>query len=126
MRSKWRLSKDVFGRKRDRIEKAEDDSDPEYLAWVRMQRCAVSAFPFPGATPCRGGIEAHHPTGAGLALKAPDREAFALCHVHHVEELHGHSGAFKAWPKSRLKAWQLEISERYQAFHVKRQVGLSQ
>lgn len=115
MNRKWLTKKALPGQVRTVTRASKDPkADPDYLEWVRTQPCAVALFPFLGATPCRGPIEAHHPIGAGMALKNADREAFALCQQHHVPEFHALKGAFYGWLKSRLKTWQREMSREYQ------------
>lgn len=114
MRAKWRISKTLHGREQSPITREADPRrDPARLALVRSLGCAVKLYPFPGATPCRGGIEAHHPTGAGMALTDDDRKAFGLCLQHHVPEFHGLTGAFKGWTKARRREWQTRMSEAY-------------
>ena len=71
--------------------------DPDYLAWVRRQRCAV-----PG---CESSSEAHHPRhDVGLGLRAHDHRAIPLCHQHHAE-LHGLCGYFKGWSREQVRAF---------------------
>lgn len=59
-------------------------------------------------------MEAHHPTGAGLALKADDSKAFPLCTKHHRER-HDHAGYFKAMTKADRKLWEADMVANYQA-----------
>lgn len=121
MNPKWRLTKTVTGRTyepatRQRVV----GRDRRHLAWLRRQRCAFADFrPYQPCTPCQGPIEAHHPTGSGLALKAPDRDAIPLCRKHH-RELHDGRGTFLGWDKARLKAWQTRTSRKYRAGERKR------
>jgi hypothetical protein len=50
--------------------------DPKHLARVRELPCVICGK--------WGETEAHHPrNGTGMGLKAPDREAVALCSSHH-------------------------------------------
>ena len=75
-------------------------ANPERLAWVRRSpccRCNGERFISPS--------EAHHPTGAGLALKAPDADAIPLCWGCH-RDLHNLTDWFKGWTKAQLRAWQ--------------------
>jgi hypothetical protein len=116
MNRKWKLSKTlaVIGPKprEPRYVRKDERKDPEHLAFLRTLPCAMKAH-MPGAsTACFGEIHAHHPTGAGLALKAPDRDAMPLCRQHHGE-LHGVCGAFLGWTKERLRKWQREMSQKY-------------
>jgi hypothetical protein len=88
-------------------------ADPARLRWTRRQVCCA-----PEA--CTRPAHAHHPRqyAPGLALKAPDDCAIALCPRHHGE-LHALSGAFKGWDRERLQAWEreriAEHQERYAA-----------
>lgn len=101
--------------------------DPAYLAFIRGLPCCA-----PGATRaprylsagdmlmrhlhCDGPVEAHHRTGSGLALKAPDRESMPLCRLHH-RAFHDNRGVFFGWDKPRRKEWQRTMVEHYQALH---------
>ncbi len=69
---------------------------------VRAMPCSV-----PGCRHAHERSEAHHITGAGMSLKAPDDQTFPLCPWHHLE-LHSLSGYFKGWDGERLRNWQLE------------------
>lgn len=117
MLRKWRVQKNIVGRKLDKIHREENPGDdPGYLAWLRRQHCAVKTHPFPGATHCQGITEAHHPTGAGMAKKAPDRRAFPLCALHHRPGFHdGHDPTFAGWKRERRNDWQDEMSATYRA-----------
>lgn len=61
--------------------------DPQYLAWLRLQPCAVCLKR--GGTPqdallIQGSpTEAAHVGERGLGQKCPDREAIPLCGEHH-------------------------------------------
>lgn len=107
MRKKWQLEKVVAGREYDPITPDEDDgSDPAYLKWLRKQPCAVFSHPFDGCGPCGGVVEAHHHTKErGRGQKAPDREAFPLCMVHH-HAFHAARGGFLEWKKPKRRKWQ--------------------
>lgn len=54
--------------------------DERYLTWVRAHEC------FASATPCSGGMVAHHVTGRGMGgSKRDDRDAIPMCTIHHSE-----------------------------------------
>lgn len=73
--------------------------DDDYTAWVRRQRCRV-----PGQT-CTNPAEVHHPRhNVGLAQRAHDHRALALCHQHHAD-LHALSGPFKGWVRDMVRAY---------------------
>ncbi len=82
--------------------------DPRHLAHIRTQSCCAGML----LTPCYGPVEAHHRTGAGLALKADDHEVMPLCLQHH-REFHGACGAFRDWTKAQRKEWQENMVQLY-------------
>ena len=84
--------------------------DPKRLAWIRTLPCVFAS------DVCDGPTEAHHRTGAGLALKAPDDEAFPLCQLHHKQR-HDATGAFLKLTKAERKAWEAEMVAKYQALY---------
>lgn len=92
-------------------------SDPAYLALVAQLPCAVANGR------CSGRITCHHKSGAGMGLRAPDREAMPLCIAHHlhgpksIEEL-----GSKAWERLHGVS-QAELVERTQAQIVDRAVS---
>ena len=87
--------------------------DPAHLAKLRTMHCAGDWLGACGAPDfCSGPIEAHHRTGAGLALKASDHEAFPLCQKHH-RDFHDSKGVFRSWTKQEKKEWQAKMVERY-------------
>lgn len=94
--------------------------DPQHLALLRSLPCAVATHGivrgFPvlrlGDGVCFGAVQAHHRTGAGLALKASDREAFPLCVAHH-RQFHDASGVFKGWTREQRNDWQDRMVELY-------------
>lgn len=87
-------------------------SDPDRLAWIRQQPCAIR-----GLHECDGPIDAHHRTGAGMALKNPDDQAFPLCRRAHRNR-HDLAGHFEGWEKARVKLWELEMVDKYQDLYT--------
>jgi hypothetical protein len=77
--------------------------DPDYIGRVKALPCAVDGCRSPWQ-------DAHHPTGAGMALRSSDLYAIPLCHAHHMA-FHSLSGPFKGWTKAKIREWQLERSE---------------
>jgi hypothetical protein len=75
--------------------------DPKYLALVRKLPCCFELG-------CNGHIEAHHRTGMGLALKAPDNETMPLCRLHHAC-LHAFQGPFQEMNRDQRMQWQLAM-----------------
>ena len=104
------LARSPMKRKRPRV-RAAHLRDDAYLAWLRTLPCACCDAPPPS--------HAHHSTGAGLALKAPDREAMPLKPEHH-HDLHALAGSFKGWTRERLREWQAEQVQRFQALYASR------
>lgn len=72
------------------------DEDPKYTAWLRTLSCCMCG---------KRGTEAHHKTGAGMALRAHDHEAMPLCRACH-RELHALNGRFKGWGRLQLTEFQ--------------------
>lgn len=72
--------------------------DKAYLAEVRRLPCCLTED-------CDGPVQAHHMTGAGLALKASDLDTMPLCLQHHAE-LHDSKGYFRHMDKAAKKQWQ--------------------
>lgn len=125
MNRKWLLSKDIQGREHDAITRERDPKeDPAHLVWIRSLPCAVLAHPLPGATRCRFPVEAHHPTGAGQALRDGDRRALPLCGKHHREELHLFAGSFVGWSKEEVHAWENALAQMYEEIGRLRRVVL--
>ena len=80
--------------------------DPEYLRRVKWMRCHICHD-----WPC----DAHHITGAGMGMKAHDRDTIPLCRKHH-SELHSLSGYFKGWSGAKLRNWQVEAVRQTRAY----------
>lgn len=93
-----------------------DGKDPERLEWIRGLPCELRG------NGCEGRIDPHHRTGAGLALRAPDDNAFPLCRKHHRER-HDLRGYFEGWEKARVKLWELERVEKYQDMYTAHTIG---
>ncbi|HMA26005.1 MAG TPA: hypothetical protein VKO62_00100 [Solirubrobacterales bacterium] len=115
----------TFLRKRERAEKAEAvaSSAPgatirgagmsSHLDLIRSLPCATLRGDFPNvSTACSGATEAHHRKIPGLAVKAPDSEAFPLCLKHHRER-HSFTGSFKSWTKAMMRDWERKMVEVY-------------
>lgn len=116
MRAKWRITKTVAGRVWDPITRDPNpDVDLDHLAWIRTLPCAVRTQPLPRKTPCRYIVHAHHPVGAGMALKAPDRRAIPLCGWHHQDGgLHQFAGPFEGWSIEQIHRWEHAMSDLYE------------
>ena len=85
------------------------------LKRIRELPCALAESTERGAgwtDACAGPTDAHHRTGAGLALKANDRETFPLCHKHHMD-FHSGRGIFRDWKRETRKTWQQAMIDRY-------------
>jgi hypothetical protein len=88
--------------------------DRQYLNWVKGLPCDLR-----GAHECQGPIDAHHRTGAGMGLRAHDRQSFPLCRRAHRNR-HDVVGYFEGWDKARLKSWELDRVAHYQALYLAR------
>jgi len=71
--------------------------NPQYVLWVKMQRCCV-----PGCTHT-GFVDAHHaiPKSQG----GPDESCVPLCHYHHVGVYHGQLGSVER----ALEVWGVDL-----------------
>lgn len=88
--------------------KARPGADPTRLRWVRTLPCCCGC----GAPPPS---HAHHPRhGVGLALKAPDADAFPLAQACH-RAFHERRGFARGWGKERAADWEREQTAIYQA-----------
>lgn len=95
--------------------------DEEYLAWCRLQPCAVGKMIADGwwkdpddhfvrtVAPvfgCRGPTDPEHKReGVGMGQKASDRDAWPCCRGHHEHRHNTKSGFFKGWPRAQLDAF---------------------
>ena len=75
------------------------EEDAAHLARIRALPCARCQRPPPS--------EAHHRTGAGMALRAHDHDAMPLCASCH-RDLHAMTGRFRTWTRHQLRVWQQE------------------
>jgi hypothetical protein len=91
----------------------EQGGDELYLRWIRSLPCCVCGHRPPS--------DAHHSTGAGMGLKAPDREAMPLCRPHH-QQFHELRGPFDGWSHSHKKLWQEQQVERCVALFLAEQL----
>jgi len=89
--------------------------DPVYLDWLRSRPCRV----------CGARVTSpHHRLGAGMALRAPDREAMDLC-GDGVRGCHGsiHSlmwGPFAGWTREQRRAFEDEAVRQLQREYERR------
>lgn len=84
------------------------DEDPEYIRWIKQQPCHQCAS--------RQGSDPHHKTGAGLAMRSHDHEAFPLCRVCHTA-FHAGSVPFKLMVKEDRREWQEFAVRKYRKRH---------
>ena len=81
--------------------------DVAYAEWLRRRPCAgCSAM----------GVEVHHRTGAGMALRASDRDAMPLCRQCH-HDFHAAAGRFRAMGRQERAAWQDEQIARHRQLY---------
>lgn len=79
------------------------DDDPKYLAWLRMQPCAVCG---------RHPVQVHHHTHRRTyGVRASDRDGIPLCWQHH-QAFHHAVGPFFGWLREQRTAWQDEAVAR--------------
>lgn len=78
------------------------NEDSSYLSRIRKQDCQKC-----GRRPC----QAHHRTGAGMALRAHDHETISLCVECHASIHELTHGEFSGWTKGELREWQREAVE---------------
>ena len=91
--------------------------DPEFIAWLRSQKCCAPDSP--GG--CQGPTEPHHASQHGMGQRAHDHMAIPLCHHHHIEQWHRGSGVFKTWTKEQKRSWFAErLSEVWQRYNARR------
>jgi len=64
-------------KKRNRAEEEIPKAIKEYFEQVAALGCIIRN------TDCAGKLDLHHPTGAGMALKADDYDVIPLCFNHH-------------------------------------------
>ncbi len=77
--------------------------DKDYIDWIKQQPCNQCGK--------QGSCDAHHKTGAGLAMRSHDHLAMPLCRACHTE-FHASSGAFKKMEKQARRDYQDEAIER--------------
>jgi hypothetical protein len=85
--------------------------DRRYLDFIRRQPCCAPACV------ARPPSHAHHITGAGMALKADDKDTMPLCARHH-SELHELRGAFRVTRSERL-IWQCQQISKYRDLYAR-------
>lgn len=85
-----------------------EGGDEVYLDWIRSLPCCVCGV--------RTSSHAHHSTGAGMALKAPDREAMPLCPRCH-RDFHDGKGFSDGWRREQRALWQELQVERCQRLY---------
>lgn len=93
----------------------EQGGDEEYLRWIRKLPCCVTGCAATGSS------HAHHSTGAGMALKAHDRETMPLCATHH-RQFHDGRGYFLDWGRAQRRSWQAAQVGVYQASFLSKQL----
>jgi len=109
------------GRKRSRY--ARRERFPDYLDWLRSQRCRVAVV-LGTDRYCEGGPTAAHVGERGLGRKCDDRESISLCYAHGVTDQHqfgrgrdGKRGFFAAMSKTERQAFYDEhVSEQRSSY----------
>jgi hypothetical protein len=83
--------------------------DPEYIRWLKGRPCRECGARVTGP---------HHKTGAGMGLRAPDRDAIDLCGTGSTGchgALHSLSGRFKGWTKERRRGYEADAVRQLNA-----------
>ena len=94
-------------------------TNPKYLAFLRLQRCAACGCAPPSAD---RGNHAHHPRSgpeSGTALKAPDERAIPLCQDCHQGDFGVHAGSETEWLEENeidLEELQRELRGRFSSW----------
>lgn len=78
---------------------------PAYTAWLRRLPCRRCGL---------GRVEIHHRRGAGMGLRAHDRDAMPLCHRCHMD-IDLRCGPFRDWSKAALRDWEASQVARLRA-----------
>lgn len=91
--------------------------DPEYLAWLRMQRCACGCLQAPpcDAAHLRASSAEHDKINAGIGNKPDDKWALPLKHSHHMA-MHDYGDERGWWEKHGVSdpfALCLEYNEKF-------------
>lgn len=84
--------------------------DEPYLQWIRKQPCCACDKAAPS--------HAHHVTGAGLALKAHDRDTMPVCPSCH-DDLHRFAGRFEGFSRADRATWQWKQIAHFQALYAR-------
>ena len=89
-------------------------SDPQYLAWIRMNSCAV-CWQWKLRPARDRNIEAAHVGKRGLGQKCSDRETIPLCIWHHRTGPHSHHALGKRF----WNFWKLDRIETIRKYQEK-------
>lgn len=100
----------------------EEGGDEAYLEFIRSLPCCMCDR--------RGPSHPHHSTGAGMGLKAPDREAMPLCAPHYSSrgspvagchrDFHDGNGAFDGWTRADKNLWQgLQVARCQELYAIR-------
>lgn len=134
LRRKTRLSP-----KRATVRRSSRVLEEAYLAWVRLQPCAVRAFLAPAwesekgfraaiaaaLLSCSGPTDPDHKRqGVGAGKRASDRDAWPVCRRHH-DDRHALTGVFKGWTREQMREFiDARIAEANAAYelHIKQAV----
>lgn len=94
---------------RPRQRSVAEGGDEAYLDWIRSLPCCSCGRASSEFQP----THPHHSTGAGMAMKAPDREALPLCARCH-RDFHDGNGFCDGWNRAQRHLFQALAVERCQ------------
>lgn len=85
------------------------NDDPGYKAWIEGLPCCMCDKPPKSVM--------HHRTGAGMGLRASDREGIPLCWECHGD-FHAYRGRFKGFDLTAARGWQSAMIRLHRALYV--------
>lgn len=90
--------------RRDTDRRSSRVEDPAYLAWLRLQPCAVGRILGHELDCCETVDPEHERQGVGMSQTASDRRAWPCCRLHHKARhaLNG-NGFFAGFEKTQLR-----------------------
>jgi hypothetical protein len=113
LKRKTPLTRTAIANKSPHKRTPEQGGDEEHLRWVRRQPCSMCGKGAPS--------HAHHPTGAGMALKGPDKLAVPLCHTCH-RQYHDGRGRFADWGRIQKREWMAKMAAELQIIRFAEQL----
>jgi hypothetical protein len=109
LKRKTPMKRSVLLQKSPHKRTAAQGGDEPYLRWIRRLPCCICSHTPPN--------DAHHITGAGMSLKAPDRTAIPLCRTHHGH-YHDGRGYFLDMGRIAKREWHLAQVTKCEALWI--------